>query len=91
MYLSPAPAGLYVTADRRRRAKHSRYCLKQRVMGLCSRFVYIGLRGIIVSNSSNNAVQIKLLGGKYRFIYFGTNFMKGFIRSAGHIVLPVEV
>lgn len=44
-----------------------------------------------MSRSSKNAVQIKLLGGKYRFIYLGTNFMKGFIRSVGHIVLPVEV
>ena len=44
-----------------------------------------------MSNSSKNAVQIKLLGGKYRFVYFGTNFMKGFIRSMGHIVLPAKV
>lgn len=72
---------------------HSLRCLKQRVMCLGSCFVYIKSRGVIIYyiNSSKKTVQTKLLGAKYRFIYFGTNFMKGFIRSMGFVVLPAKV
>lgn len=42
-------------------------------------------------NSNKNAVQIKPLGAKYVFVYFGTSFMEGFGSSVDRVAVPAKV